>query len=161
MFEYILANFQDDFAIGIGIEKNISLSRKNAFFALDLSKDFGNRYAFVVEDTTVTGPIDEDNCISFDISLTNKCDEMSKKINTTKMNYIRVYSLFNEKTYNVTSDMIASCLNMTVRSANRILKAMLENNMIMEMPMSRDINLKKGRPVKYYKLVDSMDFLDK
>lgn len=160
IYEYILENFHFDFSIGIGVDKNIGICRKNAYVALDLSKDFGSKYAFVVKDSLVIGPIDKENCISFDISLIEESDKMSKKLNTSKMNYIRVTSLFREKTNYITSDMIAKCLNISVRSANRILKSMIENNLIQEVSLSKDNALKKGRPVKYYNLIEKYNFCD-
>ena len=144
------------FTIGYGCGRNLTQANLNSQNAYSLAKGSGGDCSFVVEeDLTVIGPLTE-NTDSVTVYKPDPfIDELSKKINISKSYMLKIISYTKKISSNkLTSKELSETLGIAIRSANRVLNRLVENNFATESYENNKST--KGRPTKYY----TLNFID-
>lgn len=148
---YVYSQCAFDTAAGLGIGRRLPEARENALRALAYARDFGPSPIFGMEEHILTGPLLSGQCLVIRTDLLSVAARFASELNMTPLNYVRVLTLLRTRNTPVTSEEIASCLNVTVRSANRIIASLTAHKILEEATMPRGAQ-GKGRPSRFYQL---------
>lgn len=136
--------------VGWGSNKNIIMAYRNAQRAVKESRFCTGHPAFVVlGDNQVIGPLSTKRRIRYTDSPDNQVTEISRKVSLSPLCIRKLISILNQRKSNtISSEELAYFLNVTVRSASRILSKLAESGAA-QVSYNRQINL-RGRPAKIY-----------
>lgn len=137
-------------AVGWGSANNAVAAYQNALRASKESRHSLGHPAFVVTaDNTVIGPLSSQRRIAYSDIPNERIQEVSKKVSLSPLNLQRLAGVLNQKKTNVLSaEELAYYLDITPRSASRILSKLVDAGAAM-VSYNRQINL-RGRPAKIY-----------
>lgn len=120
LLNYLSEHYAENFNLGIGIGRSVEEGRVHAIEALAEARHFGLRHGFIVDQNhRIWGPIGSPNCIEYS-PLPSQSEALSKRLSISQRNLERLLA-YSMTTPYLTSEQIAEALNITVRSANRIL----------------------------------------
>lgn len=148
---YVYSQCSFDTVTGLGIGRRLPDARENALRALTYARDFGPSPIFGMEEHILTGPLLSQQCLVIRTDLLSVAARFAGELNMTPLNYMRVLTLLRTRDTPVTSEEIASCLNVTVRSANRIIASLTAHKILEETTVPRNAQ-GKGRPSRFYRL---------
>ncbi|GEM_PF-3209452 len=156
LLNYLSEHYPENFNMGIGIGSSVEEGRFHAIEALAEARHFGVRHGFMVDQNNrIWGPIGNPNCIEYR-PLPSQSEILSKQLNISPKNLERLLAYSTTTPY-LTSDQVAEALNITVRSANRILSRLAADGFLAiinsEEPGGvggNETNTGAGRPVKRY-----------
>lgn len=142
-------------SIGVGYAKNQKLAMKHAQIGNIRAANENQNAAYIVYDANkIAGPMLASNNQRlssnkiYDLKIDRIAEKSSLSINT-------IYSIFgymkSEKTSNLSSNDIALALNVTQRSANRVIAKLLDADAIELAGQKSDGG--KGRPINIYKFL--------
>ena len=134
---------------GAGLGVDIISARERGEQALGHARSFGKGCVFGLDQEKLTGPLLDPKCVTLDSPLLALSGDTAKRLNISPMNYIRLLMLFQREEA-ITSDRVAEFLNITARSANRILASLLADGVLEELP--RLDGQGPGRPTRRYAL---------
>lgn len=148
LLKHLEAHYPEAFNMGIGIGSSIEEGRLHAIEALTDAKHFGVRCGFLVDQNNrALGPIGQKNCIEYR-PLPDQIETLSKTLSISTKNLERLIA-YSKKVPVMTSDQVAESLNITIRSANRILSRLAaENILLIEEGAAETAGA--GRPTKRY-----------
>lgn len=140
-------------SIGVGFGRTATDAGTHARLAVRQSKDAGGNVCYIVrEDKSVIGPVETSHPMVYDLSVTNK--ELLKKAEKAGMSATYMNKLIAQvKRYgktDYTASELASVLEITIRSANRILAQWVDANIVTIIGEERVST--KGRPRQIYRL---------
>lgn len=139
---------------GVGLGPDPISARERGMRALSHARSFGAGSAFGWSQEELTGPLLDPKCVTLDGGLLALSGDIAKRLNISPMNYIRLLILFHREEGAITSDKVAEFLNITPRSANRILAALLAGGVLEELP--RLDGQGPGRPTRRYTLTNRL-----
>lgn len=140
--------------IGLGSGQSIFQAKRNAFSALEISRNNSEKIYHVTEDNKVVGPLGQGKA-----AFTRIPDEdmlhVAERLKIDHVNLQKIIAFTKlSNTNNITADELADFMGVTVRTANRILTKILfagDAHVYEE-----NVSGGRGRPKKYYELT----FLD-
>lgn len=138
--------------VGTGLGMTAYESEINANKALDAAINYGKGCIFKVENNKIEGPLLDEGELSYEFIMDN--EEINKMAEMIDLNplYIQKINSIKEK-YNkdeFTSEELARYLNVSTRTANRIINKILENNCGQEIGF--ETNKSVGRPRKIIRI---------
>lgn len=139
---------------GVGLGPDVISARERGEQALGHAKSFGAGSAFAWDREQLTGPLLDAKCVTLDGDLLALSGDTAKRLSISPMNYIRLLILFHREEDAITSDRVAAFLNITPRSANRILASLLTAGVLEELPPLASQG--PGRPVRRYALTNRL-----
>lgn len=151
LLDFIEKKYSYDYIIGIGMGNDIIECRNRAIKAINFASNFGDRCSFLIKNAIVKGPINSTSCLEIPLSAYEKNKQISKIIDVSNSNFTRIMALFEKYKEDITSNTVAQYLNITERSANRIISNLVEKEIIKEQ-IKGNSNFGKGRPTKYYRI---------
>lgn len=141
--------------MGIGISYGVNNAEKNAHKALKYTKTENSTNAFIVMDNNhITGPLKKG--FSSDMNYYDRVidDTMREVVESTKLGVVtitKIKKLIKHKKENaISSNEIAEQLAITLRSANRITKKLVEKDYAVEIGKEQPVG--KGRPRSIYSI---------
>ena len=150
--QYLEEHYGKDFNIGIGFGNSIDIGRYYAIKSLDASKNYGTNTCFISNSgNDLIGPIGTSQCLSYKFP-TVDLENAAKEMKITPYNLTRIIALWDSGEHMLNSEIVSYYLNITMRSANRIL-SMLYKHGFLELTGNKTLNYRdKGRPSKFYKM---------
>ncbi len=161
LIDYLKENLNFNFFAGLGLGLlGIDSGRKSAYKAFEQAKSYGENSCFLIDmDNYVHGPVGLPPRLYYKLP-SPYIDDQAKSLGVHSHNLARVISLFSaSQDTPLDSSQIAEALNITMRSVNRILIKLAQNNILIasdgnpESPDGKKLN--KGRPKKHYTLSPS------
>lgn len=149
----IKAKFSMEINIGIGMGVNALEAEDNARKALELSRNNKELAGFLIDqDKQVLGPIGSVNKLEYKLKTEDKqLLHYADKIGVSISNITMIESLMkNLQTNSITAGDIQRGLNLTLRSANRIMKKLVDGGVAKEVGLEQIGG--RGRPRKIYKI---------
>ncbi|THE13603.1 hypothetical protein E1I69_06730 [Bacillus timonensis] len=148
-------------SIGVGFGLSAAEAGNHARIALRQSKELGGNVCYIVrEDQSVIGPVDiitDTQYEKYDLSITDA--ELLNKAEQAGMSAAYMTKLMarvaRHKKYNYTAQELATTLNITTRSAHRILLKWMDANLV-DIVGEEKITY-KGRPRRIYRLTFILD----
>ncbi len=148
LLNYLRETLSFEFSVGLGIGRSIDQGRYYSIKALEIAKNFGPCHGFLVNSlNTVSGPLGYDICLHYPLP-DDRLRKLAKKINVTPDNLARVIGLWTKMRQPIKSSEIAKSLNITIRSANRIMSSMVQSKIARQ--LESETVKGKGRPSKTY-----------
>lgn len=138
--------------VGTGIGMTSYESEVNANKALEAAKEQGYSCIYKVEDDNIEGPLLEEGELSYSFIMDNdEINRIAEMIDLSPL-YVQKISSIKEKygKDSFTSDELAKYLDISIRTANRILKKILDSNCGEEVGI--ESNKSVGRPKKIIKI---------
>ncbi|ALC91386.1 hypothetical protein AM500_17450 [Bacillus sp. FJAT-18017] len=143
-------------SIGVGFGRSAAEAGSHARLALRQSKELGGNVCYIVrEDQSVVGPVDiitDTQYEKYDLSITDA--ELLEKAEKAGMSAAYMTKLMarvaRHKKYDYTAQELASTLDITTRSAHRILLKWMDANLV-DIVGEEKITY-KGRPRRIYRL---------
>ncbi|KKK39891.1 hypothetical protein WQ57_01010 [Mesobacillus campisalis] len=143
-------------SIGVGFGRSAAEAGSHARIALRQSKELGGNVCYIVrEDQSVIGPVDiitDTQYEKYDLSITDA--ELLKKAEMAGMSAAYMTKLMarvaRHKKYDYTAQELATTLDITTRSAHRILLKWMDANLV-DIVGEEKITY-KGRPRRIYRL---------
>lgn len=151
LIDYIKTHFEGHFNIGIGFGNSIEIGRYHALKALKESRLYDEDCGFIASpNRNAVGPIDSELWIRYKLP-DEKANGLAKRLNISPSNLVKVIALWDAGFEPLTSEMVAQYLNITLRSANRILTKLYDYH-ILKLYEKEGAQLQrgKGRPTKAY-----------
>ncbi|MET3697578.1 hypothetical protein SAMN05877753_106176 [Bacillus oleivorans] len=152
-------------SVGVGFGRTASEAGSHARLALGQAKELGGNVCYIVrEDKSVLGPVDittDTQYEQYDLSITDA--QLLEKAEKAGMSAAYMTKLMarvaRHKKYDYTAQELASTLNITIRSAHRILLKWMDAE-IVDIVGEEKITY-KGRPRRIYRLSFIMDEIAK
>ncbi|MGE4277339.1 MAG: hypothetical protein AB7E30_09245 [Lawsonibacter sp.] len=148
---YLQKHLSFPFRFGAGLHHSADLSHLYAETALQESLRYDGNDGFLSsgEPPSFTGPLSAAQLVKFSYS-NDRVAAFARRNGISESNVVKLVGLFElDEHAELTAVSIGELLNITPRSANRILQQLLEAHMIYEAPSAT--SLKKGRPVRSYR----------
>lgn len=139
---------------GAGLGPDAVSAREQSVQALGYARSFGAGSAFSWSHNQLKGPLLSPACVTLDGVLLTLSWDTAKRLNISPRNHIRLLILFCQAEGTITSDRVAEFLNITARSANRILASLLAGGVLEELP--RLDAQGPGRPTRRYVLTNRL-----
>jgi len=137
---------------GIGFGKTVYESERNARFGLSYAKDASGDCIYVVEeDGSMTGPLGKPYMLNYSLRTQAEIVKIANSIGLSSTHVSKLRSIrdqIGEET--ISASKLAPYLNITERSARRILKILADKGYAVE--VGEEASGKKGRPRKTYSL---------
>ncbi len=153
--KYIEETLGKNIILGLGTGHNIYKARHNAYEAAKISIHKGEGPFYISYDDKIMGPLSGKVQI-YDTTPSPKLLTWSKKLHVDHVNLQKIIAFTKmSETTNVTSDALAEYLNISLRSANRLLTKISENQGAIT--YYQNIDGRPGRPKKCFNLT----FIDK
>lgn len=148
-------------SIGVGFGRSAAEAGSHARLALRQSKELGGNVCYIVrEDQSVIGPVDiitDTQYEKYDLSITDA--QLLQKAEKAGMSAAYMTKLMarvaRHKKYDYTAQELASTLDITTRSAHRILLKWMDANLV-DIVGEEKITY-KGRPRRIYRLIFILD----
>lgn len=136
--------------VGWGCDQNVIISYRNTQRAVKESRLCGGHPAFIVlEDNQIIGPLSSKRRIRYTDHPDSRIAELSQKVSLSPLCIRKLISVMNQRNSStISSEELAYFLNVTVRSASRILTKLADCGAA-EVTYNRQMNL-RGRPAKIY-----------
>lgn len=153
MVNEIKAKFSMEINIGIGMGINALEAEENARKALELSRNNKELAGFLIDQNKqVLGPIGSFNKLEYKLKTEDKqLLDYAERVGVSIANITMIKSLMkNLQTTSITAGDIQSGLNITLRSANRIMKKLVDGGVAKEVGLEQIGG--RGRPRKIYKI---------
>ncbi|MEW8973180.1 MAG: hypothetical protein AB2375_03225 [Tissierellaceae bacterium] len=153
MVNEIKSKFSLAINIGIGMGTNALEAEENARKALVLSRKSEESSGYLIDqDKVVLGPIGSKNRLEYRLKTENKnLLNWAEKTGVSISNITMIQSLINNlKSESITASDIQQGLNITLRSANRIMKKLVDGGAAIEVGLEQSGG--RGRPSKLYKI---------
>ncbi|MGX9755587.1 hypothetical protein ACWYRQ_04895 [Clostridioides difficile] len=144
--------------IGWGIGNTNIHAEQNARQANSKSASLGGNCTFIVNDTNnIIGPLySNKNCN--DLEESSIANKVASFIPLSNVNVSKIMSMINDRnSNNVSAETLSDYMNITLRSANRILSILYKAGIATI--VNTKLDNQRGRPKKVYK-VDFLSFLD-
>lgn len=140
------------FFTGYGLGQNSYEARRNSISALKKSMDTQSYAGYVINaEHELTGPLGSGRVLTLRADNLNLLNELADRANLSVMTVQRILAVADAAPErNITSHYIAERLSITARSANRMLKALL-NTDLLEPGIGQKIS-QKGRPERVYRV---------
>ncbi len=137
--------------VGYGIGNNVNQAVSNAIIANRESNS--SNYSFIVnENAELIGPLSFKKILTVSNEVTPYIKQLSKKVKLSTLTIQKLLSVIATlKTNELSPQELASCLNVTVRTANRFLSSLLKHGEAVIIYEKQ--NSTKGRPERVYKLL--------
>ncbi|MCC0639514.1 MULTISPECIES: hypothetical protein [unclassified Clostridioides] len=144
--------------IGWGIGNTNIHAEQNARQANSKSASLGGNCTFIVNDTNnIIGPL-YSNKNSNDLEESSIANKVASFIPLSNVNVSKIMSMINDRnSNNVSAEILSDYMNITLRSANRILSILYKAGIATI--VNTKLDNQRGRPRKIYK-VDFLAFLD-
>lgn len=144
--------------VGWGCANNVIDAHRNAQRAVKEALLCKSSAAFIVTaDNLIIGPLSSVRRITYSDAPNQRIAKLSDRVSLSPLYISKIISVLNQKgSDTLSSDELAFYLNVTTRSASRIL-AKLEAGGVAVVQYNRQLNL-RGRPTKIYK-IDFQDLL--
>lgn len=144
-------------SVGYGIGKNINQAVSNSIIANRESNNNSDNCSFVItENSEIIGPLSYNKILTIDNIVTPYIKHLSKKMKLSTLTIQKLLSVMDTlNTDEISPSELASCLNVTVRTANRYLSTLLRYGKA-EILYEKQ-NSSKGRPERVYKLLINED----
>ncbi|QHE53023.1 hypothetical protein [Pontibacillus sp. HMF3514] len=139
--------------IGVGFGLSANQAGTHARMALRQAKEFGNRSCFIVrEDRNVIGPVEMKSPLVYELTTTDQAIiEKAESVGMTPTYISKVKSHINRMDMEAfTARELSTILNISTRSANRILSRWLDADLVEIIGMEKVVS--KGRPRQLYQL---------
>lgn len=138
--------------IGWGINFDVVTAHKNALHAIKHSQKDPKRYTYLInEKDEMVGPLVGDRSISYAVRPSIRTSYIGKALGISASNLEKIISLQNRKAIEeFSADDLAFYLNITLRSATRILKKLFEQGGAF--PVKSEQLTGRGRPAKIYRI---------
>lgn len=148
----ILDNISYSINIGWGIGNTKTHSESNARNANIKSAELGGNCTFVIDDTNrLIGPLYSENKI-INASDSVIVERLASYIPLSSTNISKIMSIVDERgTNEITAKILSDYLNVTLRTANRILGVLYESN-VATLVDSTGSKKHRGRPEKVYQI---------
>ena len=149
----IQEKFSMSISMGIGMGVNALEAEENARKALAFSKERKDSAAYMVnQDKVVLGPIGTSRNLEFQLRSQDKnLLKWSEKTNISVANLTKIQNLLAKKQTNcITSSDIQQGLNVTLRTANRIMNKLVAGGAAIEIGIEQSGD--RGRPRRVYKI---------
>lgn len=153
MVNEIKSKFSLAINIGIGMGTNALEAEENARKALALSRKSEESSGYLIDqDKVVLGPIGSRSRLEYRLKTENKnLLNWAEKTGVSISNITMIQSLINNlKVESITASDIQRSLNITLRSANRIMKKLVDGGAAIEVGLEQSGG--RGRPSKLYKI---------
>ncbi|MEG2916591.1 MAG: hypothetical protein RR891_01705 [Clostridium sp.] len=139
--------------VGYGIGIHVNEAVFNAVSANKESNSNMHNYSFIVTENDYTiGPLQHNKGLTVYNDVTPYIKEISKKVRLSTLTIQKLLGVVSIlKTNELSSQELASCLNVSVRTANRFLSSLLKHGEA-QILYERQ-NSTKGRPERVYKLL--------
>lgn len=141
--------------VGYGIGNHINEATINAISANKEANSNRDNYSFVVtEDNKLIGPLMNNKVMVVSNNVTTYIKDVSKRVGLSTLTIQKLLSAIDILgTNEISPQELASCLNVTVRTANRFLSALFKYGEA-EIVYERQ-NSTKGRPERVYKIFNN------
>lgn len=144
-------------SLGVGFGASANEAGMNARAALRKSREAGGNACFIIrEDQTLIGPLEMSDPVQTVLSPTDA--ELIKKAEDAGMTSAYLSRLLTHAAkfgkYDYRAHELADALNITVRSAHRLLQAWADNGLVKVVGMEK---LSKGRPRQIYRFTFLME----
>lgn len=148
--KYIFGKTGLEVQTGYGIGQTIVKARQNALEAYALARK--NRKSYLLkEDKSIVGPLNDENVMELPGEISAELQVAAQKTGLSVHTLQRVRSAVRLlETDEITTQDLASCLQVTVANANRFLNALLEAGYA-EITQKKK-SYSKGRPSRIYKI---------
>lgn len=149
--DYILSHFNIRAQIGYGIGKDIMRAHYNALQACSIAKQQKESY-LIMADNTLIGPLNSNNVLNISNTTTNSIIEAAEKSGLAISTIQRILSV--EKllgTNELTTQDLASSLQVTVANANRFMNALVNSGYAKIISQKKSHS--KGRPSRIYQIL--------
>lgn len=136
---------------GIGLGKTSRECELNARKALSASIEMNKSSIFKVEGEKIMGPLLTNRNLEYSYIVNTNMIEISESTGVN-VHHLEMIKSINDK-YNInefTSDLLAEYLDVSVRTANRIINKLIEANFAKE--VGQEVNKSVGRPKKIIKV---------
>lgn len=160
----IVNEIKDKFSMsinmGIGMGTNALEAEENARKALALSKEKKDSLAYMInQDKVVIGPIGSSNSLEYRLKSQDKTLlKWTEKTDISISNLTMIKSLLSKlQTDSITASDIQKGLDITLRSANRIMNKLVDGGAAVEVGVEQPG--RRGRPSRVYKIDFSEDKL--
>ncbi len=138
--------------IGIGVGTNLYQARLQAEKAIYMAKSNPEDIYFINEKNEILGPLNKTKKIKIKNIPDKELQELASKYQVNHLNLQKMIALTKlKKSTVVSSDELAQHLEITPRSANRILNTISENNGDIRFYYEKQANT-RGRPKRYAEL---------
>lgn len=154
MVNEIKSKFAMAINVGIGMGINALEAEENARLALKLSRESKDSYGYLVDqDKVVLGPIGSKNKLEYELKTENEyLLNLSKLTNVSISNLTMIKSMMERMQKDVlTASNIKDNLDISLRSANRIMKKLVDSKIAIEAGIEQSGG--RGRPSKTYKIL--------
>lgn len=151
----LLRKYTDlSYCIGYGIGRNLHQARENAKKAIRESEKKSMNFSYIIdENDTLIGPLSASDFEVSKASMPQLNKKTGAKMSVSDGKVKEVFSIIERMSeQQITSQQLAEELNITKRSANRILSSMEEQQLV-EIVSARFTSA-KGRPERIYKAVN-------
>jgi len=148
---YLQKKLHFSFRLGAGFHHSDDMSHLYAETALQESLRYGGNDGFLVsgEHSALTGPLSAAQLVTFSYS-NERATAFARNNGISESNLLKLVGLFElDEHAELTAASVGELLNITPRSANRILQQLMDTHLIYEAPSTAP--LKKGRPVRSYR----------
>lgn len=140
--------------VGTGLGMTAYESESNADKALEAAINYGDSSMFKVEENKLEGPILQEDELSYNFIIDNEeINRMAEKIDLSPIYIHKINSIkeiHNKDTF--TSEELANYLDVSIRTANRIVKKILDSN------CGKEVGLETNRTVGRPKKIIQIDF---
>lgn len=159
-FQKVQEQYSHSLLAGIGVGLHFQQAHSSALSALNYARDFAPGCCFCQQDMTLSGPLLTEHCLTLHTNLLSLSANIAAELSISPMNYVRTITLMEQRKASpeaplpVTSELLARYLNVTPRSASRILGSLAKRKIIKEVPPLNPPS-GKGRPVLCYELAVS------
>lgn len=146
--KYIFSHLGINIVIGYGVGHNLMNARRNALKACELSNEDNKSY-LIMHNGSIIGPLDSQAVLKLDGNISDNILAASHKSKLSVSTIQRILSVTELLgTDKLTTQDLASSLNVTVANANRFLNALLKSGLA-EI-LSEKKSYSKGRPSRIY-----------
>lgn len=149
---FIENNLNIKVCVGYGIGKHINQAVSNAIIANKESNSNSCNYSFILnESSELIGPLSYKKVLTISNEVTPYIKQLSIETKLSTLTIQKLLSVIDTlNTNEISPQELASCLNVTVRTANRFLSALLKSGKAKIIYEKQ--NSTKGRPERVYKL---------
>lgn len=136
--------------IGWGSGTNLYQSRKNANLANKEAEAHGGDCSFAItENDSIIGPLDGENLLTYSNYQSKEVENLSSNLQLSPLTVQKIIAVINKlNTNEISAEDLATHLGITLRSANRILTKIVNNNGASVVHEKQE--KLRGRPKKIY-----------
>jgi len=150
LLKYLQENLEFTVRIGWGSGLTLYQAKKNAQLANKESLVHGGNCSFVItEEATVIGPLNSDALLQYSNYPTEEVEHLSENLKVSPLTIQKIIGVTNKlNTNELSAEDLATNLGITLRSANRILSKIVDNNGASVIQEKQE--KLRGRPKKIY-----------